>query len=117
MTIANDKENVAPPSAVRGPRGRLYGGTPQSVDRLIKPFKCPGSGTPTRVSDKPVRKRRKVDYGGGDGSTADGDKAYDNTERLALATRDANRFPVFQPKDRDIMFRTRFAVPLKNKES
>ncbi|KAK6422171.1 DNA-dependent ATPase protein rad54, partial [Elasticomyces elasticus] len=116
MTIA-DKENVAPPS--QKPRGRLYGGTPQQVDRLIKPFKCPGSQThtPTRASEKPARKRRKVDYAGGDGSTEEGDKAYSNDDRLALATRDANRFDVFKPKDKDTVFRARFAVPLKNKET
>ncbi|KAK6383182.1 DNA repair protein rhp54 [Meristemomyces frigidus] len=115
MTVALGKENVAP--AAHKPRGRLYGGTPQSVDRLIKPFKCPGSGAPLRVSEKPARKRRKVDYAGGDGSTEDGDKAYSNDDRLALATRDANRFPVFKPKDKDSTFRMRFAVPLKVKET
>ncbi|KAK5131532.1 DNA repair protein rhp54 [Meristemomyces frigidus] len=117
MTAATavDKENIAP--LAHKPRGRLYGGTPQSVDRLIRPFKCPGSGTPTRISAKPARKRRKVDYAGGDGSTEDGDKAYDNTERLALATRDVNRFPVFKPKDKESTFRLRFSVPLKNKDT
>ncbi|TKA30417.1 DNA repair protein rhp54 [Salinomyces thailandicus] len=113
-TAGDNKENVAPP-AVK-PRARLYGGTPQSVDRLIKPFKCPGSGTPSRVSDKPARKRRKVNYAGDDNSTEDADKPYSNDDRLALATRDVNRFPVFKPKDRDSLFRSRFAVPLKNKE-
>lgn len=109
MTAIVDKENVAPRS-----RTRLYGGTPQSLDRLIKPFKCPGSGTPTRLSDKPARKRRKVDYSGGDGEVEE-DKPYCNDDRLALATRDINRFPVFKPKDKDTAFRARFAVPLKDK--
>ncbi|KAK0345393.1 DNA-dependent ATPase protein rad54 [Friedmanniomyces endolithicus] len=115
--VGSDKENVAPPA--HGPRGRLYGGTPQSVDRLIKPFKCPGSPihTSIRASEKPARKRRKVDYTGGYGSTEDGDKAYSNDDRLALATRDANRFPVFKPKDKETMFRARFAVPLKIKDT
>ncbi|KAK1079663.1 DNA-dependent ATPase protein rad54 [Friedmanniomyces endolithicus] len=115
--VGSDKENVAPPA--HGPRGRLYGGTPQSVDRLIKPFKCPGSPihTSIRASEKPARKRRKVDYTGGYGSTEDGDKAYSNDDRMALATRDANRFPVFKPKDKETMFRARFAVPLKIKDT
>lgn len=115
MTVAVGKENVAP--VAPKPRGRLYGGTPQSVDRLIKPFKCPGSSTPTRASEKPARKRRKVDYTGGDGSVEEGDKPYSNDDRLALATRDVNKFPVFKPKDKDTLFRARFAVPLKNKDT
>lgn len=97
-------------------RGRLYGGTPLSVDRLIKPFRCPGSSTPTRASEKPARKRRKVDYGGADGDAEDGDKPYSNDDRLALATRDVNRFPVFKAKDKDSIFRQRFTTPLINKE-
>jgi DNA repair and recombination RAD54-like protein len=35
---------------------------------------------------------------------------------LALSTRDANRYPVFQPKDKAVIFRKAFAVPLKNKD-
>ncbi|PPJ60057.1 hypothetical protein CBER1_07575 [Cercospora berteroae] len=110
-----DKENV-PPLATKN-RTRLYGGTPQTADRLIKPFKCPGSNTPTRASEKPARKRRKVDYGGADNSTEDEEKPYTNEDRLALATRDVNRFPVFKPKDKETMFRAKFSVPLKNKDS
>lgn len=113
MVVANDKENVAPSGKHRG---RLYGGTPQSTDKLIKPFKCPGASAPTRVSDKPARKRRKIDYSGGDNSVED-DKPYCNDDRLALATRDINRFPVFKPKDKETTFRARFAVPLKNKDN
>ncbi|KAK4574245.1 DNA-dependent ATPase protein rad54 [Recurvomyces mirabilis] len=115
MAVDIGKENIVPASTSK-PRGRLYGGTPQSTDRLIKPFKCPGSSAPTRVSDKPARKRRKVDYTGGDNSVEEGDKPYSNDDRLALATRDINRFPVFKPRDKDAAFRTRFAVPLKNKD-
>lgn len=111
---AADKENVAPLVKVRG---RLYAGTPQSVDRLVKPFKCPGTSTPTRASEKPTRKRRKVDYAGGDGSIEEGDKPYTNDDRLALATRDVNRFPVYKPRDKDSAFRTRFVVPFTNKDT
>ncbi|USW55861.1 Putative helicase, P-loop containing nucleoside triphosphate hydrolase, SNF2-like domain superfamily [Septoria linicola] len=110
-----DKENV-PPASTKN-RTRVYGGTPQTADRLIKPFRCPGTNTPTRASEKPARKKRKVDYGGADNSTDDGEKPYTNDDRLALATRDVNRFPVFKPKDKDTMFRAKFSVPLKNKDT
>ncbi|KAF2878100.1 P-loop containing nucleoside triphosphate hydrolase protein [Massariosphaeria phaeospora] len=96
---------------------RLYGGTPQSADRLHRPFKCPGSATSTRASDKPTRKRRKINYSGADGENEDGDKAYSNDDRLALATRDANRFPVFKAKDKDSAFRAKFTIPLINKDT
>ncbi|TLD18338.1 helicase swr1 [Venturia nashicola] len=107
-----DKENVTPSTHKSA---RLYGGTPQSVDRLIRPFKCPGSATPTRASEKPARKRRKVSYANGDASVEDGDKPYTNDDRLALATRDINKFPVFKAKDKDQAFRARFSVPMANK--
>ncbi|KAI5363530.1 putative helicase, P-loop containing nucleoside triphosphate hydrolase, SNF2-like domain superfamily [Septoria linicola] len=110
-----DKENV-PPASTKN-RTRVYGGIPQTADRLIKPFRCPGTNTPTRASEKPARKKRKVDYGGADNSTEDGEKPYTNDDRLALATRDVNRFPVFKPKDKDTMFRAKFSVPLKNKDT
>jgi DNA repair and recombination RAD54-like protein len=65
--------------------------TPSSIDRLHKPFKCPGVAGRSPAVDRPSRKRRKVDYGGADGE-ADNDKPYSNDDRLALATRDINRF-------------------------
>ncbi|PMD67238.1 uncharacterized protein K444DRAFT_606158 [Hyaloscypha bicolor E] len=118
ITLSDDKENT-PTSSARPTQGsqRLYGGTPQSVDQLVKPFKCPGSATITRTSDKPTRKRRKVDYGGADGDRDDEDKSWTNEDRLALANRDANKFPVFQVKDKETMFRQRFSVPLINKNA
>jgi DNA repair and recombination RAD54-like protein len=82
----------------------------------MKPFKCPGSATPTRASEKSTRKRRKVNYSGADGEADDADKPYSNEDRLALATRDANRFPVFVPKDKDQSMRQRFSVPFLNKD-
>ncbi|OCL07331.1 hypothetical protein AOQ84DRAFT_409184 [Glonium stellatum] len=114
LASGEDKENGTPASqkAVR-----LYGGTPQSVDRLVRPFKCPGSAAPTRASEKPARKRRKISYADADGSTEDGDKAYTNEDRLALATRDVNRYPVFKVKDKGIAFKQKFAVPLLNKDT
>jgi DNA repair and recombination RAD54-like protein len=96
---------------------RLYGGSTQAVDRLSKPFKCPGSATAARSSDKPARKRRKVNYADADGSTEGDDRAWTNEERLALSNRDANKFPVFKVKDKSTAFRQRFAVPLINKDS
>ncbi|KAG0647373.1 rad54 [Hyphodiscus hymeniophilus] len=119
ITLSDDKENTPlskTPSQRPQVSQRLYGNTPQSADRLIKPFKCPGSATISRVSEKPARKRRKVDYGGADGDQDDGDKPWTNEDRLALANRDVNMFPVFQVKDKDTMFRKRFAVPLINKD-
>ncbi|KAF2739506.1 hypothetical protein EJ04DRAFT_484401 [Polyplosphaeria fusca] len=111
------KALAAGENATPGPKAtRLYG-TPQSSDRLHKPFKCPGSATSRRSTDQPARKRRKVNYAGADGDAADGDKAYSNDDRLALATRDANRFPVFKAKDKDSAFRQKFSVPLINKDA
>lgn len=87
-----------------------------SVDRLVRPFKCPGTATPTRASEKPARKRRKVNYANADGSVDDGEeKPYTNDDRLALETREANKFPAYKPKDKDVAFRARFQVPFINK--
>ena len=108
-----DKENT--PSAPRA--SRLYGGTPQSIDRLVKPFRCPGSATPTRASEKPARKKRRVNYAGDDREAEDGDKPWTNEDRLALSNRDANKFPVFKVKDKETLFRQQFAVPLINKDA
>lgn len=117
ITLSDDKENT-PTSSSRLPSSqftRQY--TPQSVDKLNRPFKCPGSATITRASEKPARKRRKVDYGGADGEKEDGEKAWTNEDRMALANRDANKFPVFQVKDKETTFRKRFAIPLINKDA
>ena len=106
-----NKENT--PSATQRAHSSQFNRqyTPQSVDKLVKPFRCPGSATISRASEKPVRKRRKVDYGGADDSK-DEDKPWTQEERMALG----NKFPVFQVKDKDTMFRKRFAVPLINKD-
>ena len=45
------------------------------------------------------------------------DKPYTNEDRLALANRDVNKYPVYKVKDKDSTFRQRFAVPLKDKQS
>ncbi|KAJ5971877.1 Rad54 N-terminal [Penicillium vulpinum] len=87
-----------------------------SIDRLVRPFKCPGTATPTRASEKPSRKRRKVNYANADGSVEDGEeKPYTNDDRLALETRECNRFPAYKPKDKEVAFRSRFQVPFINK--
>ncbi|KAH7322979.1 DNA repair protein, SNF2 family [Stachybotrys elegans] len=87
-----------------------------SITRLHKPFKCPGSASRTPATDRPARKKRRIDYRGADGEV-DADKPYTNDDRLALATRDANRFPVFQVKDKGLVFRKAFSVPLKDKNT
>ncbi|KAL8318113.1 hypothetical protein RB597_001501 [Gaeumannomyces tritici] len=107
-TPGANKENANAP-------GRRYP-TPQSLDKLHKPFKCPGSATRRPEADRPARKRRKVDYKGADGSE-DADKPYTNADRLALANRDANKFPVFQAKDKSTVFRKAFIIPMVNKNS
>jgi len=96
------------------PGKRLY--SQQSTERLWKPFKCPGTASPTPAADRPNRKKRKVDYKDADGSV-DSDAPYTNADRLALANRDANRFPVFQAKSKDQVFRKAFSIPLINKNT
>ena len=115
--ILLDQENRLPISQTPV---RLYGPTSQTSDRLSRPFKCPGSASAAlnaRTSDKPARKRRKISYIGADGGGGeDGEgTGYTNDDRLALPTRDVNRFPVFKPKDRDAAFRKRFSLPLQDK--
>lgn len=91
---------------------------PNSADRLVKPFRCPGSSTPSRASDKPSRKRRKVNYTEADGGVGDAnEKPWMTEERQALAVRDVNRFPVFKPKDKETTFKQRFRIPLVNKSA
>ena len=108
-----DKEN----NSVTPKASRLYGGDSKSVDRLVRPFKCPGTAILTRASEKPARKRRKISYADADASVEDGEKPWTNEDRLALANRDINKFPVFKVKDKETQFRQRFAVPLINKDA
>ncbi|KAF3059943.1 DNA repair protein rhp54 [Daldinia childiae] len=82
----------------------------------IQLIECPGAALSSPAIDRPVRKKRKVDYKGADGDDS-GDKPYTNADRLALANRDVNRFPVFQPKDKDKVFRKAFSIPLINKNN
>lgn len=96
------------------PRGKFP--TPNSVDRLSRPFKCPGSATRAVATDRPARKKRRIDYKGTD-NAADDDKPWTNADRLALANRDVNKFPAFKAKPKDTVFRKAFAVPLLNKDT
>ncbi|CAI4213329.1 unnamed protein product [Parascedosporium putredinis] len=86
------------------------------MDRLRKPFRTPGAANRTPVSDRPARKRRRVDYSGADGDVSNGSD-WTSIERLALANRDPNKFPTFQVKDKQTVFRKRFAIPLLNKQT
>ncbi|KXJ90652.1 recombinational repair protein [Microdochium bolleyi] len=105
---------AAAPNLDNTPGKRLY--SQQSKESLWKPFKCPGAASPSPAADRPTRKKRKVNYQGADGDAAV-DAAYTNADRLALANRDANRFPVFQPKDKTQVFRKAFSIPLINKDT
>jgi DNA repair and recombination protein RAD54 and RAD54-like protein len=69
------------------------------------------------VSARPERKRRKVSYANADGGVEEGDKPWTNEDRLALANRDVNKYPVFKPKDKEAAFKQRFSVPLINKDA
>jgi Rad54 N terminal len=97
---------------------RFHGPSEQSAERLSKPFKCPGTATATVASNRPSRKRRKVDYTGADGSVdEDYNRPWTTEERLALANRDVNKFGIFKVKDKDMAFKQRFSVPLINKNA
>ena len=110
MALSSNKENTA--------ISQKYGSISTTQDRLSRPFKCPGTSTPRRASEKPARKRRKINYANADGEVEDGgDKPWTNEDRLALANRDVNKFPVYKVKDKETLFRQRFAVPLINKET
>lgn len=96
--------------------GKAQNQTPPVTSRLHKPFRCPGAAKVGTSVDRVARKRKRVDYRDADGST-EADRPYSNNDRLALATRDANRFPVFQAKDKSMVFRKAFSIPLKDKTS
>jgi DNA repair and recombination protein RAD54 and RAD54-like protein len=72
------KENIPPAR-----NGRLSINSPAALDRLVKPFKCPGSVNSRRVTAEPPRKRRKVNYteeGGGQADSSGGYTGDDNAE-------------------------------------
>ena len=78
--------------------------------RLCQPFKCPASAVPDRKTERPSGKRRKICYEEPEGA----DGKWTNKDRLALANRDVNKYPVYQAKDKDALFRRRFSVPFLN---
>lgn len=88
-----------------------------ALDRLVKPFKCPGSANARKKTGEPSRKRRKVNYaeadGGGNEHDNSGGFSLDDGEVVALK----DRFPVFKVKDKETTFRARFAIPLINKQA
>ncbi|KID92559.1 recombinational repair protein [Metarhizium guizhouense ARSEF 977] len=91
--------------------------TSSALGKLYQPFKCPGAACPrTSSSDRSSRKRRRVDYSGTDGDSSE-DKSYTNNDRLALATRDVNKYPVYRAKEKHLVFRKAFSVPLKDKNT
>ena len=84
-----------------------------SISRLVRPFKCPSTA---RSSDKPARKRRKINYVEADAADVKDDGAFVSEDRQPLTPRDANRYPVFKVKDKDATFRQRFLVPMRDKK-
>lgn len=100
---------------------RLYGSaTTDTLTKLVKPFKCPGSAPQTRQLAIPARKKRKVSYKGQDGNGSDdGEFVKEGEEkRIPLGNLEKNKaFPVFKAKDKETMFRQRFAVPLIDKNT
>ncbi|KAK5957590.1 DNA-dependent ATPase protein rad54 [Knufia fluminis] len=107
--VSANKENL-PPSARAG---RLTANSTTALDRLSKPFKCPGSHNARKATGEPTRKRRKVNYTEEAGAGDDKDAGYSDGNTLVPV----KKYPVFQVKDKDTIFRARFAVPLANKES
>ena len=85
---------------------------PTRNDRLNRPFKCPGAVVRKNVSDKPCRKRRKIDYKEACGAD---DVAWNLEARSPLSPRNVNKFPVYQVKDKETQFRQRFCVPFVNR--
>jgi DNA repair and recombination protein RAD54 and RAD54-like protein len=104
-----NKENIPP-----GKPGRLSVNSPAALDRLIKPFKCPGAFNSRKKNGKPPRKRRKVNYKE-DGAGADDESGGFILNEDSVALKD--RFPVFKVKDKDAVFRAVFSVPLVNKSA
>lgn len=111
IEIDANKENL-PPSARTG---RLTANTAAALDRLSKPFKCPGSQNARnrKASGEPTRKRRKVNYSEEGVVGDENDDGYNDGNTVIPV----KKFPVYQVKDRDTIFRAKFAVPLIDKDS
>ena len=115
--ILADENTVTPKRTLPG---RLYSSAgPDTLSKLVKPFKTPGSAPSIRKTVLPPRKRRKVgSYAGADCGDDDGEFVKDEEKRIVLGNLDVMKnFPVFKAKDKDSVFRQRFAVPLVNKDA
>jgi DNA repair and recombination RAD54-like protein len=89
-----------------------------SLSQLTKPFKCPGSAPSKRETALPPRKRRKVSYKDAGGDDGDDGEGFTPAEAEVIGNLQASKaFPVFKPKPKDTVFRSRFAVPLANKDA
>ena len=86
-------------------------------NRLSRPFKCPGAAIQKHALKRPSRKRRKLNYSESCDTGNDGDPTWNLEGRLPLSPRNANKFPVYQVKDKETQFRQRFCVPLANKDA
>ena len=107
----DNKENIPPAKA-----SRLSINSPAAVDRLVKPFKCPGSANARgKSTGEPPRKRRKVNYAEDASAQAEDKSGAFSMDAESVNLKD--RFPVFQAKDKDTVFRKAFAVPLVNKNA
>ncbi|CUS11245.1 unnamed protein product [Tuber aestivum] len=115
--VLADENTVTPKRTLPG---RLYSSAgPDTLSKLVKPFKTPGSAPSIRKTVLPPRKRRKVgSYAGADGGEDDGEFVKDEEKRIVLGNLDVMKnFPVFKARDKDAVFRQRFAVPLVNKNA
>ena len=106
----NDKENIPPAKS-----NRLSINSPAALDRLVKPFRCPGSSTGRRKTEEPARKRRKVNYAEDGNGQEDASGGYSTEDGESIHLKD--KFPIFKPKDKDTIFRASFSVPLINKDA
>ncbi|ETI25057.1 hypothetical protein G647_04427 [Cladophialophora carrionii CBS 160.54] len=109
IAVDHEKENIPPAKA-----GRLSVNSPAALDRLIKPFRCPGSANARKSKGEPARKRRKVNYAEESAGNDDTSGGFSlDPESRALK----DRYPVFKVKDKEAIFRSRFLVPLINKNA
>ena len=108
-SLDHNKENTPPVHA-----GRLSGSSAAALDRLVKPFRCPGSANSRKSKGEPARKRRKVNYaedGTGNEDTSGGFSLDPESKALK------DRYPVFKVKDKQSTFRSRFSIPMINKKA
>lgn len=84
---------------------------------LFRPFRCPGAASGSfEHSDRPSRKRRKVNYASTD-IDLDFEHPATDQDRKTLALRPNNRFPRLGVKEKELALRKTFSVPLKDKNS